>query len=135
MKGIESETINAGSIQTCTKVLHGGAQFMAVRDSRNRRVPGLSTRNGRFYAVLWADRGDGRKGVRRFPLLDEAGEPIRTLSEAKEARDALKAKRREEKLPAAGRRPLFSVFVKEYLAMALIPHSPRQRLYRDFTGK
>ena len=29
------------------------------RDSRNRRVPGLYRRNGRFYAQLWVDRGYG----------------------------------------------------------------------------
>ena len=118
MKSIESQTANPSGIDSCTKVLHSGAQFMAVRDSRNRRVSGLCTRNGRFYAVLWADRGDGRKGVRRFPLLNNADEPIRTLTEAKDALDVLKAKRREEKLPAAGRRPLFADFAKEYLVMA-----------------
>ena len=117
MKSIENETVNAGGDGSCTKALHG-AQFMAVRDSRNRRVPGLCTRNGRFYAVLWVDRGDGRKEVRRFPLLDADEEPIRALTAAKEAFDLLKGKRIEEKLPKAGRKPLFAAFAKEYLGMA-----------------
>jgi len=120
-ESIESETLNekrnADGSDTGTKVNHG-AQFMAARDSRNRRVAGLCTRNGRFYGVLWADRGDGRKVVRRFPLLDHAGEPIRGLSAAKEALDAQKSKRHEEKLPKAGRRPLFSDFATEYLGTA-----------------
>jgi hypothetical protein len=75
------------------------AQFMAARDSRNRRVSGLCTRNGRFYAVLWADKGDGRKTVRRFPLLEKPDEPIRTLSAAKDALDALRVTRQERSLP------------------------------------
>jgi len=44
------------------------AQFIAVRDSRNRRVPGLYQRNERFYAQLWVDRGYGKKAARRFAL-------------------------------------------------------------------
>lgn len=117
MKSIENETINAGGDGSCTKALHS-AQFMAVRDSRNRRVSGLCTRNGRFYAVLWVDRGDGRKGVRRFPLLDADGQPIQSLTAAKDALDLLKAKRIEDKLPKAGRKPLFADFAAEYLGMA-----------------
>jgi len=94
------------------------AQFMAARDSRNRRISGLSIRNGRFYGVLWADRGDGRKTARRFPLLDESGEPIRTLSAAKDALEALKSHRHENKLPTGGQKPSFDVFSNEYLNMA-----------------
>ena len=63
---------------------------MAALDSRNRRVSGLAIRNGRYYAVLRSDRSDGSKGMDRFPLLDVAGEPIRTLTQAKEALDALR---------------------------------------------
>ena len=36
-------------------------------------------RNGRYYAILWADRGDGTKATRRFSLLSESGTPIRAL--------------------------------------------------------
>ncbi len=117
MKSIETKASNAGRDEACTNVLHS-AQFAAARDSRNRRVPGLCTRNGRFYAVLWADRGDGRKGARRFPLLDEAGEPIRSLAPAKAALDGLKSQRHEAKLPKAGRRPTFADFAAQYLGMA-----------------
>ncbi len=34
-----------------------GAQFTPARDSRNRRVPGLYLRNGRYYGQLWVDLG------------------------------------------------------------------------------
>lgn len=94
------------------------AQFMAARDSRNRRISGLAIRNGRYYAVLWADRGDGRKGVRRFPLLDDSRSPIRTLTAAKEALDTLRNSRRESTLPLPGRKPSFDTFATEYLQMA-----------------
>lgn len=117
MKSIESETLNAGGGETGTRALQG-AQFAAARDSRNRRVSGLCTRNGRFYAVLWMDRGDGRKGVRRFPLVDEAGEPIRKLDPAKTALALLKAKQIEDKLPKAGRRPTLADFAETYFGMA-----------------
>ena len=115
----ETKPANAAD-GSCTNASTKGhaAQFMAARDSRNRRVSGLCTRNGRFYAVLWADRGDGRKGARRFPLIDEGGEPIRTLTAAKDAVDALRASRRESTLPQAGRKPSFDTFADEYLNMA-----------------
>lgn len=92
---------------------------MPVRDSRNRRIAGLSTRNGRFYGVLRADRGDATKGTRRFPLLDEDGAPIRTLTAAKDAFDVLKNSRRENALPQPGHKPPFDTFAAEYLAMAV----------------
>lgn len=37
-----------------------GAQFIGVRDSRNRRVPGLYQSNGCYYAQLWVTRDDAR---------------------------------------------------------------------------
>jgi len=97
---------------------HDGAQFIPARDSRNRRVPSLYMRNGRFYAVLWADRGDGRKTARRFPLRDENDEVIRNLTAAKDALDGLRADRRENALPQSGRKPGFDAFSAEYLAMS-----------------
>lgn len=93
-------------------------QFIAARDSRNCRVPGLYIRNGRFYAVLWSDRGDGQKTARRFPLFDERDAPIRTLSSAKSALITLRENNQQNTLPQAGRKPRFDVFSLEYLDMA-----------------
>jgi hypothetical protein len=56
---------------------HSG-KFIPVRDSRNRRVPGLYQRNGRFYAQLWVDRGFGKKSARRFALFNSDNLPART---------------------------------------------------------
>jgi integrase len=97
---------------------HAG-QFIAARDSRNRRVPGLYIRNGRYYAVLWSDRGDGRKVTRRFPLYDDNQRPIRTLTEAKAALITLRQDNQQERLPLAGHKPGFNVFSTGYLNMAL----------------
>ena len=91
------------------------SQFVPVRDSRNRRVRGLCTRNGRFYGVLWVDRGDGRKGSCRIPLVDDQGESITTLTAAKEAVEILRGRRRDNLLPAAGRKPSFDDFAATYL--------------------
>jgi hypothetical protein len=51
---------------------------MAVRDSRNRRVPGLYQRNGRFYGQIWMKL---EKTARRFPLANADGDPVQTLNE------------------------------------------------------
>lgn len=92
-------------------------QFIAARDSRNRRIASLCTRNGRYYAILWADRGDGTKAARRFPLVDESGMPIRALQVARDVLDAVKAKRREGGLPQSGIKPPFADFAARYLQM------------------
>src|SRR5206468_10017374 len=93
-------------------------QFIAARDSRNCRVPGLYIRNGRFYAVLWSDRGDGRKTARRFPLFDDNHAPVRTLSSAKAGLITLRENNKQNALPQTGRKPRFDVFSTEYLEMA-----------------
>jgi integrase len=97
-----------------------GAQFIPVRDSRNRRVPGLYTRNGRFYAQLWVDLGTGKKTARRFALVDGDGQPVRTLQAAREAFEIKRGERRENKLAAPGRKPLFADYCQTYLDKATV---------------
>ena len=101
--------IGSGTVQHC-------AQFIGVRNSRNRRVSGLYQRNGRFYAQLWVTREDGQKTARKFPLLTDEGEPVANLVEAKEAAAALRNDRREKKLPTSGHKPSFADYVKTYFA-------------------
>ena len=43
--------------------------FQAVLDSRKRKVPGLWIRNGRYYAQLRIDLGNGRTAPRRIALV------------------------------------------------------------------
>jgi hypothetical protein len=96
------------------------AQFTPARDSRNRRVPSLYIRNGRFYCQLWVDRGDGRKSARRFPLFTSENLPARTLNEAKEALEIKRNDRREDKLPTPGRKPNFLYYSETYLNKAKV---------------
>src|SRR5437762_8323193 len=103
-----------------------GTQFMPALDSRNRRVPGLCTRNGRYYAQLWIDLGNGKKSARRLPLIDENKEPIRSLAAAKDSLVSLRENRKRNTLPQRGRRPTFAAFGAQYIQMA----STRQKQER-----
>src|SRR5438094_10196869 len=103
-----------------------GPQFISAVDSRNRRVSGLCLRNGRYYAQLWIDLGNGRKSARRLPLVDGSKQPIRSLAEAKDALISVREKRKQNSLPQRGRRPKFAAFATQYLQMA----STRQKRKR-----
>jgi len=96
------------------------AHFIAVRDSRNRRVPGLYVRNGRYYCQLWVDGGEGKKSPRRFPLLTADNLPARTLQEAKEALEVKRHERRENALPVLGHKPTFGDYCSAYFEKAKV---------------
>lgn len=96
------------------------AKFIAVRDSRNRRVPGLYQRNGRFYAQLWVDRGYGKKAARRFALFTTDNLPARTLQQAKEAMEIKRHERRKDSLPILGRKPIFGDYCNIYFEKAKV---------------
>src|SRR5260370_13351904 len=96
------------------------AKFIVVRDSRNRRVPGLYQRNGRFYAQLWVDRGYGKKAARRFALFTTDNLPARTLQQAKEAMEIKRNERREDSLPILGRKPIFGDYCNTYFEKAKV---------------
>lgn len=99
-----------GTFKTVTASGNHSARFAQARDSRNRKVPGAWIRNGRFYACLWVDRGDGKTTARRFPL--EAA----NITETKEHMDIKRNDCRENKLPKAGRKPSLSDYIEKYLA-------------------
>ena len=96
------------------------AKFIAVRDSRNRRVRGLYKRNGRFYAQLWVDQGYGKKSPRRFALFNSDNLPAHTLEEAKEAMEVKRHERRESSLPVLGRKPIFGDYCNAYFEKARV---------------
>jgi len=96
------------------------AQFIPARDSRNRRVPGLYVRGGRYYAQLWVDVGNGKKAPRRFPLKDGDNQPVRILQEAREALEIKRHERREKQLPGVGRKPLFADYCVTYFEKAKV---------------
>jgi integrase len=103
-----------------------GPQFISAVDSRNRRVPGLCLRNGRYYAQLWIDLGNGKKSARRLPLIGENKEPIRSLAAAKDALVSLRQHRKQNTLPQRGRRPTFAAFAAQYLQMASTRHKRKR---------
>jgi integrase len=96
------------------------AQFIPARDSRNRRIPGLSLRGDRYYAQLWIDVGNGKKTPRRFALLDEYNQPVHSLSAAREALEIKRHERRENQLPTIGRKPLFRDYCATYFEKAKV---------------
>jgi integrase len=96
------------------------AQFIPAHDSRNRRVPGLYLRGGRYYAQLWVDLGNGKKAPRRFPLRDGDNQPLRTLAAAKEALEIKRHERRENQLPSAGHKPIFGDYCATYFDKAKV---------------
>ena len=105
--------------ETQRKPVTHRSQFIAVRDSRNRRVPGLYVRNDRYYAQLWIALENGRKTARRFPLRDEDGQPVRSLLAAKDAVLWLRESRKRNTLSKTGTKPAFANFVRQYLETAL----------------
>lgn len=115
-----SESDFSEPTSTASSTRGHGAQFITVRDSRNRRVQGLQMRNGRYYGQLWVDRGDGKKTARRFPLITEEKAPVQTLQEAKKALEILRNDRRENALPTAGRKPNFADYTEVYFAKAAV---------------
>lgn len=93
-----------------------GPQFIGVRDSRNRRVPGLYVRNGLYYGQLWVDREDGRKTASKFALLDARGTSLTALVAAKEAMEVLSKIQRENALPATGHKPRLSAYFETHFS-------------------
>jgi len=88
------------------------ASFTKAKDRRGRGIRGLWERNGKFYAQM---RTPEKLSAAWFPLLDSNGQHVTTVTEAIEARNELLKKRRENDLPRAGRAPLFSKWVDEYV--------------------
>jgi integrase len=130
-------------ISTISDSVSHGVQFTPARDSRNRRVRGLYVRNGRYYCQLWTDLGNGKKGPRRFPLVDGDNQPVRSLAAAREALEIKRHERREHKLPTPGRKPLFADYCETYFQKAKVQRkrpgtveNERQATgrWRDFLG-
>jgi len=122
---------------------HHEAKFTPASDSRNRRVPGLYVRNGRYYAQLWVDRSNGTKGPKRFPLVDGNNLPVRTLQAPKEALEVKRHERRERQLLTPGRKPLFADYSESYFEKATVQRkrpgtidNERQAVarWRDYLG-
>lgn len=118
------ETRSAKSLpQRCDSAAESGShrfQFIPARDSRNRRIPGLYLRHGRYYGQLWIDAGNGKKTARRFALKNKENEPVRTLPAAREALEIKRHERREDKLPTTGHKPRFADYCATYFDKAKV---------------
>jgi integrase len=104
------------------------AQFIAARDSRNRRIPGLYIRGSRFYAQLWVDLGNGKKTTRRFPLFDRDNQPVQNITAAREALEIKRHERRQNGLPTIGHKPLFRDYCVTYFDKAKVHRKRRGTL-------
>gem|GEM_PF-234398 len=93
-------------------------RFRPVLDSRNRKIKGLTQRNGRIYGTIWIHRDGGNSSCRRFPLLDEEGKAVTCISKAKEAYERLRGDSRADKLPLVGQKPTIQQYSSEYLGSA-----------------
>lgn len=69
--------------------------FTKVKDNRGHEIRGLWQRNDRFYSQM---RVPGKAGAVRVPLVDELGQPLATVPQAREAMHLLRAKRGDDQL-------------------------------------
>src|ERR1044071_72357 len=115
-----TSSMTSGPVSASVSLAAHRSQFIPAKDSRNRRVPGLYVRNGRYYALLWADTGNGKKAPRRMPLFDSDQQPARTLTAAKQALEIKRQQRRENKLPTAGRKPSLADYCAAYFQKSTV---------------
>jgi integrase len=87
---------------------HAG-RFHAVLDSRNRKVKGMVTRNGRFYAQMRVALPSGKSRAIRVPL--EATRLDHAIAEAEKKR----TEKRGGEITLPGVRPSFAKLVEQYI--------------------
>jgi hypothetical protein len=87
--------------------------WQKAKDSRGRPITGLWVRNGRFAFQMWQS---SKNRCVRVPLMDARNEPVKTVAQAVEAMNALKAKRKQGVLPVSRKVPTLGELVTMYLA-------------------
>ena len=87
---------------------HAG-RFHAVTDSRNRKVKGMVTRNGRYYAQMRVTLPDGKTRALRIPL--EATRLDHAIVEA----EAKRTEKHKGEIKLPGVRPSLFKLVEQYL--------------------
>jgi len=86
-------------------------RFVAVFDSRKRKIRGLWRRGDRYYAQMRMEvEGGGQTKPKRIPL------HATTLDPARAELERVRTENRAGKLALPGRRPSFAEFADEYLA-------------------
>jgi integrase len=89
------------------------ARFVKVKDGRGREIDGLWQRNSRYY---YQTRVKGKKNCQRVPLVDEQDEPVKNITEAKDAIERLRRNKKEGEVPQSRRTPVFDEYYKHYLS-------------------
>ncbi len=84
-------------------------RFVAVTDSRKRKIRGLWKRGDRYYAQLRMEVEGGQAKPKRIAL------KATTLDQARAELEKIRTENRAGKLELPGRRPSFSEFAEEYL--------------------
>ena len=103
-----------GQVQA-KRARHAGS-FAKARDGRKQPIRGLWIRNGRFYARLSVETGDGGKKLNWVSLLNPEGNAVETVPQAIAELARLRTQRADDSLPVLGRTPIFSDYADNYLA-------------------
>ncbi len=113
-----NDTVSTAQIPISHHRRHGGGNYTKVFDARKRRVRGLWSRNGAYYAQLTiVDPATGKKAVRRARLEDSEGNPVQTVAEAIKVMNRLKVKRDDNSLTLEPKRtPTFEEYATSYQA-------------------
>jgi Integrase len=90
-----------------------GPRFVAVIDSRKRKIRGLWKRGTRYYAQMRMDTGEGRTKPKRIPL------DATTLDKAISELEKTRTENRAGQLTLPRRHPSFAEFADEYLGSAI----------------
>lgn len=105
------------STNTGAQVSSHAPMFVKVLDGRKQPVRGLWQRGSRFYAQLSIeDFANGKKRVRRVPLVNSEAKPVETVAQAIAELNRLRTQRSDDALPQLGRTPTFSAYADAYLA-------------------
>jgi integrase len=116
--GMQCNAPKRGSKADKAKVsIHEGSKFLAVIDSRKRKVRGLVQRNGKFYAQMRVTVPSGKSRAFRIPLV------ATRLDEAIKEAEKKRTEKHSGEIHLPGKRPQFSKLVEEYKESA------------DFKGK
>lgn len=89
------------------------ARFVPATDTRKRKIRGLWIRNGKYYAQMRVDQGDGTTKAIRVPLKSE------TLDAARAEAEERRTEKKKGELHLPGHRPKFSDLVAKYKASAV----------------
>lgn len=90
------------------KAVSHAARFFPAVDSRKRKIRGLWVRNGKYYAQMRVDRGNGTTKPVRVPLV------ATSLDDAKSELEQKRSDNRKGEMHLPGHRPKFDALADDY---------------------